>query len=227
MFLLNFFKSKKSGGHTDKVPAHRFDAVRSAPQRKPVGIVLRDTLSIFGVPADLLAADVFAVRRGDVDEVHVHLLINKWSQTLAHCEWALERQLLRALQKNEPADNPTKFVISWKFGADCQCPFPDMPDKAAWKAKPAARPAVAIKDFMERRLKPRAPIAPLFPPAHPPKLVKPQEMPEVPTASAAQIAAKDIMDRRLTQRPPAALIRSGPPFGDTDHYSETALSPLD
>lgn len=166
MFLLNLFKSRKlevSAAPVGNKQAHRFDAIRSAADlnRKPVGVVLRDTLRVFGMPPDMIESDVFAVRREDREEVHVHFVIKKWSDPLLRYEWALEKKLLSALQKNEPLNNPSKFVISWRFGPDCQCPFPEMPDRGSWKPRPAPAPIDTKKDIMDRRAAPRAPREPV------------------------------------------------------------------
>ncbi len=106
---------------------------KSDIQRELIQVVLKDTLRRLGIPFDWLACEVIIIPHGiGIDELHIQLSLMRWQETFLRYGPALERQLLRGLDRFDPSVDHSKYVISWRFSPDCGCPFTVMPPPRFW-----------------------------------------------------------------------------------------------
>lgn len=118
----------------------------SEVQRELVGMVLKDTMRLHGVPSQWLGCEVSHITRyGSQESFVVRLVIHKWNTTLLRYLPALENQLRLGLDRYEPGVDHTGFIMTWQFSADCGCPHHAMPSPAIWASEvsPPAKPALA------------------------------------------------------------------------------------
>jgi hypothetical protein len=114
-------------------------------QRELVRVAFKDTLRATGVPAQWLDCEVNfiqSVRYGE--RIQVQLVVKKWSGLLLRHSLAFQHALAQCLDRYEPHVDHSQHEWTWKFAADCDTPFPDMPAPEDWAAKlrvAQARPA--------------------------------------------------------------------------------------
>ncbi|MDE2418279.1 MAG: hypothetical protein KGN32_10785 [Burkholderiales bacterium] len=108
-------------------------------QRELVLIAYRDTMRMHGVPAQWLDCKVQTLVNGDgTERTQIQLIMNKWSGHVLRYAMALERQLVQCLDRYEANVDHSEYEWVWKFGAECDCPFPDMPAPEEWSQKKVA-----------------------------------------------------------------------------------------
>ena len=116
-------------------------------QRELVFVAFKDTLRATGVPAQWLDCEVNfvqSVRHGE--RIQVQLVVKKWSGLLLRHSLAFQHALVQCLNRYEPHVDHAQYEWTWKFAADCNTPFPDMPAPEEWAAKLSvsqARPTAA------------------------------------------------------------------------------------
>lgn len=129
-------------------------------QRELVRVVLKDLLRAHGIPGNWLGCEVLVLpnRKRD-DEVTVQLQLQQWNEQLLRHGPALEQALRRALDRFDPLVDHSRYKYMWQFGANCGCPYTELPAKFAWTAPPAeTAPAdgSAPANILDRRKRPRA-----------------------------------------------------------------------
>ena len=133
-------------------------------QRELIQVVLKDTLRRLGVPFDWLACEVIIIPHGiGKEELHIQLSLMKWQETFLRYGPALERQLLRGLDRFDPSIDHSKYIISWRFSPGCGCPFTVMPPPSFWTH--TEKPAEVVEEppsILDRRHAKRPP-KPLIP----------------------------------------------------------------
>ena len=118
----------------------------SEVQRELVGMVLKDTMRLHGVPSQWLGCEVNHITRyGSQESFVVRVVIHKWNTTLLRYLPALENQLRLGLDRYEPGVDHSGFIITWQFSADCGCPHHAMPSPAIWASEvsPPTKPTLA------------------------------------------------------------------------------------
>lgn len=128
-----------------------------------VRVVLKDILRRRGIPHDWLSCEVLAVSRDTHhDELHIQLMLLKWSELFLRYAFALEHQLRLGLDRFEPSVDHSGYIISWRFASDSGCPFTVMPPPMIWEhdAAPAEAP-VAPPSVLDRRKSVRPPKKPV------------------------------------------------------------------
>jgi hypothetical protein len=175
-------------------------------QRELVGVVLKDTLRLHGIPATWIGCEVNVLSRKSrtmnvaapantpLDEdLFVHLVILKWNEALLRFAPAFERQLIEGLDRFEPHIDHSKYIVSWRFSPTCGCPQTRMPNPKFWQlseSQPAAQ--LQARDLfaplatvpMARPTPAPAPVA-LAVAAPKPKFdLPPSEMDNIPSAFA-------------------------------------------
>ncbi len=129
-------------------------------QRELVRVVLKDLLRAHGIPGNWLGCEVLVMpnRKRD-DEVTVQLQMQQWNEQLLRHAPALEGALRKALDRFDPLVDHSRYKYMWQFGANCGCPYTELPAKFAWTAPPAEAPAdsSAPANILDRRKRPRAP----------------------------------------------------------------------
>ena len=149
------------------MPAHTVVLPHAEVQRELVRVVLKDTLRRHGIPFDWLTCDVVTVTHNhNEQELHIQLMLLRWHELFVRYAPALEHQLLRGLDRFEPSVDHSKYPISWRFSADCGCPFTVMPPPLVWSHEaapaPAAQEPVSILDRRQIKRAPQAAAAEKF-----------------------------------------------------------------
>lgn len=135
---------------------------KSDIQRELIRVVLKDTLRRLGIPFDWLSCEVIIIAHGmGNDELHIQLSLMKWHETFLRYGPALERQLVRGLDRFDPSVDHSKYIISWRFSPDCGCPFTVMPPPRFWTHVEPPAPAVVEEapSVLDRRHSKRPPKA--------------------------------------------------------------------
>ncbi len=105
-------------------------------QRELVRVAFRDTLRATGVPPQWLDCEIRSVPTPQGGEqLYISLVMHKWSGHLLRYAMAFQKQVLLCLDRYDPNVNHAAYEWSWKFAADCDCPFPAMPAYEEWAAK--------------------------------------------------------------------------------------------
>lgn len=131
-------------------------------KRELIRVVLKDTLRLQGIPYDWLSCEIIVIPRGPSEEdLHIQLVLMKWHETFLRYAPALERQLLRGLDRFDPQVDHSKYIISWRFSRDCGCPFTVMPPAPFWSHEdkpvtPVEEEAPSILDRRHARRPPKA-----------------------------------------------------------------------
>lgn len=113
-------------------------------QRELARVAFKDTMRVTGVPAQWLDCEVRCVPLPNGGEqLHIQLVIKKWSGHLLRYAVAFQHQFLQCLDRYDPSVDHSTYEWSWKFSADCDCPFPEMPPPEEWAAKLEASKAKA------------------------------------------------------------------------------------
>ncbi len=133
-------------GRKQSTPATRTDQVadpvsvlpgnsrlHSNVQRELVRVVLKDTLRLHGIPAGWIGCEVsVSPDKSGGEELLVQLIIMKWNEALLRFAPALQQQLMQGLDRFDPAVDHSGYVVCWRFSADCECPFTQMPAPQFW-----------------------------------------------------------------------------------------------
>lgn len=134
---------------------------KSDIQRELIRVVLKDTLRRLGIPFEWLSCEVIIIPHGmGNDELHIQLSLMKWHETFLRYGPALERQLVRGLDRFDPSVDHSKYIISWRFSPDCGCPFTVMPPARFWThVEPPAPVVEEAPSVLDRRHSKRPPKA--------------------------------------------------------------------
>ena len=151
----------KPSAAPQSVPQHSIQQ-HTDIKRELIKVVLKDTLRRLGIPFDWLACEIIVIARGpDDEELHIQLVLMKWQETFLRYAPALQQQLLRGLDRFDPAVDHSKYIISWRFSPECGCPFSVMPPARFWSHSDAplatAEEAPAILDRRQTKRPPKAP----------------------------------------------------------------------
>ncbi len=140
-------------------------------QRELIRVVLKDTLRRHGIPFEWLTCEVVTVVHGHGTEApNIQLMLMQWHELFLRYAPALELQLLRGLDRFEPAVDHSKYIISWRFSPDCGCPFHVLPPPLVWLHEAPAEPAkeepgsVLDRRHARRPVKVETPATPTHPP---------------------------------------------------------------
>jgi hypothetical protein len=131
----------------------------SATQREMVFTAFKDTMRITGVPSSFIECEcIHFVNSKNVTQFQVRLIMKKWSGQMLRYSLAFQNQMRTYLDRFEPNVDHSAYEWLWKYAADCDAPFPNMPAPEEWakKKEPAAPPRQPV-DFFERRKTPRPP----------------------------------------------------------------------
>ncbi len=135
-------------------------------QRELVRVVLKDTLRLHGIPAGWIGCELTVMsrraRNRDIGEdLFVHLTIMKWNEALLRYAPALQQQLIEGLNRFEPNVDHSRHIVSWRFAANCECPFARMPAPQFW-AEAQAQPRADV--LAPVAATPSSPATPALPP---------------------------------------------------------------
>lgn len=123
-------------GHSVLHSAANSSQAASDVQRELVRIAFKDTLRATGVPGQWLDCEVHIISSALLGErVQVQLVVKKWSGLLLRHSLAFQHALAQCLDRYEPHVDHSQHEWTWKFAADCETPFPDMPAPEDWAEK--------------------------------------------------------------------------------------------
>lgn len=173
--MFDFFKTKRSSISEPSVSVLPTSGPTPSTQqggsirRELVRVVLKDTLRLHGVPLDWLGCEVSVVSRSSgVEELRVELVVLHWREQLVRYAPALQAQLLLGLDRFDPAEDHSGYIISWRFSPDCGCPFVEMPEASYWlKKRPSPTPTPTPTEplsMFDRRQSPREARQPVLEP---------------------------------------------------------------
>jgi hypothetical protein len=125
-------------------------------QRELVQVVLKDTLRRHGIPFEWLTCEVQSLVGGaNAEQLNIQLVLMQWHELLLRYAPAVATQLLRGLDRFEPAVDHSKYIISWRFSPTCGCPFTVMPPPLVWShdntPEPIADDASSVLDRRQKK----------------------------------------------------------------------------
>lgn len=108
-------------------------------QRELVRVAFKDTMRMYGLPAQWLECQVRNLAPVDgVERIQVQMVMKKWSGHVLRYAMAFEKQFMDCLDRYEPHVDHTTYEWVWRYADDCDCPFPDMPAAQEWAQKKVA-----------------------------------------------------------------------------------------
>ncbi|HOZ63428.1 MAG TPA: hypothetical protein PK497_03420 [Burkholderiaceae bacterium] len=111
-------------------------AQHTSTQRELVRVVLKDTLRLRGIPSGLIGCEVnVASRIAGKEELSVQLVLLKWNEAVLHYAPVIQQELIKNLDRFDPAVSHANYVYSWRFGPEYECPIQSMPTPDAWNSK--------------------------------------------------------------------------------------------
>ena len=160
--------------------------LHSNVQKELVRVVLKDTLRMHGIPAGWIGCEVsVSPDKSGGEDLFVQLIITKWNEALLRFAPALQQQLVLGLDRFDPAVDHSGYVVCWRFAADCECPFTQMPAPQFW-TKAAEAPLVAQPVTAPAAHVPTPPPAPIqtSQPAKPKFDLPPSDLDNLPSGFA-------------------------------------------
>jgi hypothetical protein len=112
------------------------------------------------------------------EELFVQLVIMKWNEALLRFAPALQQQLMLGLDRFDPAVDHSGYVVCWRFAAECECPFTQMPAPQFWSKAAEVSTSAAFQPPVP----PTAPQA--IEPAKPKFDLPPSELDNMPSGFA-------------------------------------------
>ncbi|MFM2275431.1 MAG: hypothetical protein RL211_1303 [Pseudomonadota bacterium] len=138
--FLGFGRTKPVAAADSRPSAMANDTMQhTSIQRELVRVVLKDTLRITGIPPGTIGCEVGVMSRQSAsDELVVNLIILKWNEAVLRYAPVIQHELIRNLDRFDPEVDHTSYKFSWRFAAECECPFKSMPDPEFWNTKAEA-----------------------------------------------------------------------------------------
>jgi len=142
--MFEFFKmGRGKPGQDDSLKAEASPLVPDSRQqhvatsRELARGVLRDTLSMNGIPDDWISCDSSPRTHGSSDgSLLIQLVINRWHESLMSYAPLLQQQFQQGLQRLDPASDHSRHLVVWRFSPFCGYPGTVMPAADFWLSKP-------------------------------------------------------------------------------------------
>lgn len=131
--------------HADTQPATRpVPGEYPTPmQREMVRLTLHTLLKRQGIPAAWLGAELSThPTSSDPDAIALLLVIHHWHPGFGLYAPAIQTELMDGLKRFDPAATAARYLIHWKFSADCGCPHSALPDTSYWTSPAPVAAAV-------------------------------------------------------------------------------------
>ena len=136
--MFSFFKFEsvsKHQGEAEAQPSTQFHSTLSDSLNTLdlARLVLSDTMQRNRIPKDWLRVECFdVVHRPGLKETHLQLVVQRWSEQLVHYSAAIQQQLVSGLVHFDPKSDPSGYIFSWRYDADCALPSALIPEGVAW-----------------------------------------------------------------------------------------------
>lgn len=126
----------------------------SGTQREMVRFALHNVFKRHGIPADWIAGEIVPVHiPGHGEALLLQLEIMKWNDALMLYAPAIQQELFDELRRFDPDASRARYLFSWKFSPNCQCPHTRMPEPGFWSAlKPTAASARSPQGLVSHAL---------------------------------------------------------------------------
>jgi hypothetical protein len=125
----------KLGITGDNGPSTNFDTTRheSLDTLELAQLVLLDTVRRNSIPKDWLTVECLeVVLRPGLNQTHLQLVMQRWSDQLLHYSAAIQHQFLAGLDHFEPTADHSVYIVSWRFASTCVMPSALIPEGVAW-----------------------------------------------------------------------------------------------
>jgi hypothetical protein len=111
----------------------------SATQREMVRFALHNVIKRLGIPTDWLGGEVLQAHLpGQGEALIVQLEVLQWNDSLVLNAPAFQRELLDELRRFDPEAERTRYLFTWKFAPDCNCPHTRLPEPGFWSTQTQA-----------------------------------------------------------------------------------------
>jgi hypothetical protein len=116
----------------------QLDSAQAGTRRELVRVMTRDTLRTTGIPEGWVESQVLLeLGRGEQTFVHLRLIVKQWDVRLLKYAVAFQNRLTAEIEQIDPSARQWLLSVAWQYQVGETCPFPDLPEPAAWQA-PAA-----------------------------------------------------------------------------------------
>jgi hypothetical protein len=138
MTMFGFLKKEPPAQHEADVQAGtstHFHSTRrdSLNTQELANLALSDMLRRNSIPKDWLRVECFdVVHRPNFIETHLQLVIQRWSERLLHYSAALQQQFEAGLNHFDPDGDHSRYIVSWRYAANCEMPSALIPEGVAW-----------------------------------------------------------------------------------------------
>lgn len=96
-------------------------------------LALSDMVSRNGIPKDWLEVECYEGNlRPGLRQMHLHIVMQRWSDHLQHYSAALQQQFIAGLDHFEPGVDHSTYIVSWRFSKACVMPSALIPEGVAW-----------------------------------------------------------------------------------------------
>jgi len=82
---------------------------------------------------------------GQGEALILQLEILHWNDALVLHGPALQNELLDEVQRFDPAADRARYLFTWKFSANCNCPHKNLPEPAFWAPFTAASQHIDVE----------------------------------------------------------------------------------
>jgi hypothetical protein len=126
---------QKRDGLDDHGPSTHFDSTRNQglTPLELAQLVLSDVVRRNAIPSNWLEVESWEVAlRPNLKQIHIQLVMQRWSDQLLHYSAALQQQFLAGLDYFEPAVDHANYVVSWRFSETCEMPSALVPEGISW-----------------------------------------------------------------------------------------------
>ncbi len=126
-------KSDKPGEDPGPSTMPMLGVHNSATQREMVRFALHNVLKLNGIPNDWLVGETVPVHiPGQGEAMVVQLQVMQWHDTLVLHGPALQRELMEELRRFDPDADASRYLFTWIFAEDCNCPHMRLPQPDFW-----------------------------------------------------------------------------------------------
>jgi hypothetical protein len=102
-------------------------------KRDIIIFALQDTLRSSGIPLDWIDCEVIDTSDNDGKRKTCIILVMKsWNENLLKQGLLIQKKILNQIDWIDPSLDYTKFDFSWRYGIECQSPYPELPPPPFW-----------------------------------------------------------------------------------------------
>ncbi len=157
--FLGFGRNKAEAvdaGDTLPVPRPVPSEYPTPTQREMLRMTLHTLLKRHGIPATWLGVEMLAHPTPDEpDGILLQLIIGHWHPGFGLYAPALQHELLEGLKRFDASATASKYLLHWKFAADCGCPHHSLPEASYWTApEPHTAPAAPAPSQPDLQMQP-------------------------------------------------------------------------